>query len=205
MISLCVRWNYPCNPCVTHKALWVKHASCIADDIFSARNTDDGSIPFHESSLPWDAVRRGREQYRPSPQPLFLCLTGIMGTMCRVQTNKTLLLRHQLDFDAVTLQRSEQVNLHSRGLWQMLQFRRDVITRRYGQRINSCIQLSRYSDWLRAGRPWDRSSSPGRGKSFLFSTYSRPALGPTQPPIPVWTRNIPNVSQQCYQLRHLPP
>jgi hypothetical protein len=42
---------------------------------------------------------------------------------------------------------------------------------------------SRYSDWLRAGRPRGRSSSPGRVKNFLFSTSSRSAVGPTQPPI----------------------
>jgi hypothetical protein len=39
------------------------------------------------------------------------------------------------------------------------------------------------SDWLRAIRPKGRSSSPGRVKNILFSTSSRPALGPTQPPI----------------------
>jgi hypothetical protein len=37
--------------------------------------------------------------------------------------------------------------------------------------------------YFRAGRPTGRSSSPGRVKNFLFSTSSRPALGPTQPPI----------------------
>jgi hypothetical protein len=42
---------------------------------------------------------------------------------------------------------------------------------------------SRYSDWLRAGQPRSRSSSPCRGKNFLFSTSFRPALGCTQPPI----------------------
>jgi hypothetical protein len=42
---------------------------------------------------------------------------------------------------------------------------------------------TRYSDWLRAGRPRGRSSSPGRVKNFLFSKLSRPALGSTQPPI----------------------
>jgi hypothetical protein len=31
--------------------------------------------------------------------------------------------------------------------------------------------------------PRGRSSSPGRVKNFHFSTSSRPALGPTQPPI----------------------
>jgi hypothetical protein len=39
------------------------------------------------------------------------------------------------------------------------------------------------NDWLRAGRPRGRSLSPSRVKNFLFSTLSRPALGPTQPPI----------------------
>jgi hypothetical protein len=39
---------------------------------------------------------------------------------------------------------------------------------------------SRYSNWLRAGRPRGRSSSPGGGKNFLFSTYPRPVVGPTQ-------------------------
>jgi hypothetical protein len=44
-------------------------------------------------------------------------------------------------------------------------------------------ELSRQSDWLRAGRLRGRSSSPGRVKNFLFSTSSRPALRFTQPPI----------------------
>jgi hypothetical protein len=43
--------------------------------------------------------------------------------------------------------------------------------------------ISRYSDWLRAGRPRGRSSSPGRVKNFNFSISSKPALGFTQPPI----------------------
>jgi hypothetical protein len=42
-------------------------------------------------------------------------------------------------------------------------------------------QRSRYRDWLRAGRPRGRSSSPGRVKNFRFSMSSRPALGSTQP------------------------
>jgi hypothetical protein len=37
------------------------------------------------------------------------------------------------------------------------------------------------SDLLLVGRPRGRSSSPGRVKNFLFSTSSRPVLGPTQP------------------------
>jgi hypothetical protein len=40
-----------------------------------------------------------------------------------------------------------------------------------------------YGDWLRAGRPGGRSSSPGRVKNFVFSTSSRPKLASTQPPI----------------------
>jgi hypothetical protein len=39
---------------------------------------------------------------------------------------------------------------------------------------------SRYSDWLRAGRPRGRSSSPDGGKNFHFSAPSRPALGSIQ-------------------------
>jgi hypothetical protein len=42
---------------------------------------------------------------------------------------------------------------------------------------------SRYSEWLRAGCPRVRNSSPGRVKNFHFSISSRLALGSTQPPI----------------------
>jgi hypothetical protein len=38
-------------------------------------------------------------------------------------------------------------------------------------------------DWLRAEWPRGWSSSPGRIKNYLFFTSSRPALGPTQPPM----------------------
>jgi hypothetical protein len=41
---------------------------------------------------------------------------------------------------------------------------------------------SQYSSWLQAG-PRNGSMSSGRVKDFLFSTSSRQALGPTQPPI----------------------
>jgi hypothetical protein len=41
-------------------------------------------------------------------------------------------------------------------------------------------ELSQYSDGLQAGQPW---FEPQQGKIFLFSTASRLALGPTQPPI----------------------
>jgi hypothetical protein len=43
--------------------------------------------------------------------------------------------------------------------------------------------------WLRAGGLRGQSSSPGRAKNFLFSTSSRPALGPTQLPIQ-WVRGL---------------
>jgi hypothetical protein len=49
--------------------------------------------------------------------------------------------------------------------------------------LQFCPSRSRYSDWLRAGRPRGRSSCPGRVKNFLFSASSRLALGSTQPPI----------------------
>jgi hypothetical protein len=48
-------------------------------------------------------------------------------------------------------------------------------------------QRSRYSDWIRAGRPRGPSSSSDMVKNFRFSTSSRQALGPTQPPIQ-WVR-----------------
>jgi hypothetical protein len=65
---------------------------------------------------------------------------------------------------------------------------------------------SRYSDCLRAGRPRGRSSSPGRVKNFLFSTSSRPALGPTQPPIQ-WVPGAlsPGVKRQGREADHSPP
>jgi hypothetical protein len=44
------------------------------------------------------------------------------------------------------------------------------------------FERSRYSDWLRTGRPRGRSSSPYKVENFLFSTSSRSPLGPTQPP-----------------------
>jgi hypothetical protein len=43
--------------------------------------------------------------------------------------------------------------------------------------------LSLYSDCLRAGKSGGRSSSPARVKNCIFSTSSRPNLGPTQRPI----------------------
>jgi hypothetical protein len=65
---------------------------------------------------------------------------------------------------------------------------------------------SRYSDWLRAGRRRGQSSSPGRVKSFLFSTSSRPAMGPTQPPIQGVPVNLsPGVKRPGRKANHSPP
>jgi hypothetical protein len=60
-------------------------------------------------------------------------------------------------------------------------------------------QRSRYSDWLRAGRPRGRSSGPGRGKICFFSMSSRPVPGPTQRPIQ-WVRGE---KQQGREADHL--
>jgi hypothetical protein len=66
--------------------------------------------------------------------------------------------------------------------------------------------LSRYSDWLRAGRLRVRSSSPGRVKNFLFSTSSRPALGSTQPPIQRIPGDLsPRVKRLGRETDHSPP
>jgi hypothetical protein len=65
--------------------------------------------------------------------------------------------------------------------------------------FSSC--RSRNSDWLRAGRPRGRSSSPGRVKNCPFSSSSRPALGPTQPPI----RWVPGVNRPRREADHSPP
>jgi hypothetical protein len=67
-------------------------------------------------------------------------------------------------------------------------------------------QLSRYSDWLRAGRPRGRISSPGRVKDFVFSTSSRPALGSTQPPIQGVSGDLsPKVKRPGREADHSPP
>jgi hypothetical protein len=60
---------------------------------------------------------------------------------------------------------------------------------------------SRYRDWLRAGRPRGRSTSPGRVKYFLFFTPSRPVLGPTQPRI----QCVPGVKRPGREADHSPP
>jgi hypothetical protein len=50
-------------------------------------------------------------------------------------------------------------------------------------------QVSPFSDRIKAsilwqsGRPGDRGSIPGGDKGFFLYPVSRPALGPTQPPV----------------------
>jgi hypothetical protein len=58
-----------------------------------------------------------------------------------------------------------------------------------------------YTDQLRAGRPRDRTSSPGRGKNFNFSISSRPAAGSTQLSI-LW---VPGVKRQGHEADHSHP
>jgi hypothetical protein len=53
----------------------------------------------------------------------------------------------------------------------------------YGEPGSSDSIVS-YSVWLRAGRPGDRGSIPGRRERiFPLASVSRPALRPTQPPV----------------------
>jgi hypothetical protein len=51
-----------------------------------------------------------------------------------------------------------------------------------------------------------RSSSLGRVKYFFFSASSRPALGPTQPPIQCVSKTLsPVVKRPGREADHLPP
>jgi hypothetical protein len=58
---------------------------------------------------------------------------------------------------------------------------------------------------LRAGRPWEQSSSPSSVKNFLFSTSTRPALRPTQPPTQWVLDFIPWVKRPGREADHSPP
>jgi hypothetical protein len=64
---------------------------------------------------------------------------------------------------------------------------------------------TRNSDWLRAGRPSDRSSSPGRVKIFFLFKSCRPVLEATQPLIQWVTRAIlPGVKRPDCESDHSP-
>jgi hypothetical protein len=67
-------------------------------------------------------------------------------------------------------------------------------------------ERSRYSAvGITTGRQRTRSSSPGGGEIFLFSTSSGPVLGPTQSPIK-WIPGIfPGVKRPRSEADHLPP
>jgi hypothetical protein len=66
------------------------------------------------------------------------------------------------------------------------------------------LRRSRYIDWLRAGQPISRSSSPGRIKNFQKS--SRPAVESNQTTYPSasWTHS-PGVERQVREADHSPP
>jgi hypothetical protein len=52
--------------------------------------------------------------------------------------------------------------------------------------VTSPLGVSRVAQtvWLRSGRSGDRGSTPNRGERiFPLTSVSRPALGPTQPPV----------------------
>jgi hypothetical protein len=57
-------------------------------------------------------------------------------------------------------------------------------------------ECSQYNNWLQAGWPRGRSSSPSRVKNFLFSTLSRLALGLTQPDIQ-WVPGVKRPEQEA--------
>jgi hypothetical protein len=65
---------------------------------------------------------------------------------------------------------------------------------------------SRYSDWLRPGRPRGRSSSPDRVKNFLFSTSSRPGSGVHPTSYPMGTgSSFQDVKRQGREADRSPP
>jgi hypothetical protein len=70
--------------------------------------------------------------------------------------------------------------------------------------LREAHKLSRYSDWLLAGQPGFDFRE--RKDIFLFSTASRPAPGPTQPPIQ-WVPGplSPGVKWPGREVDHLPP
>jgi hypothetical protein len=75
--------------------------------------------------------------------------------------------------------------------WAMLPCSFEVITNISGWRAASIIQSY---------------SNPGRNENFLFSTKSRPALGPTQPPIQWEPKSISlGIKRSGHETDFLPP
>jgi hypothetical protein len=64
------------------------------------------------------------------------------------------------------------------GCENMFQLTANNITRSYSCNSKEPGYLSRYSDWLRVGRPTDRSSSRSRVKNFLWGSGVHPTSYP---------------------------
>jgi hypothetical protein len=88
-------------------------------------------------------------------------------------------------------------------VWCVFEFRNQIILKslwlyncnRSRDSVVSIVTGYRLDDW------GGRSSSPSRVKNFLFSISSRPALGPTQPPIQ-W---VPGVKRPGLDADQSPP
>jgi hypothetical protein len=98
----------------------------------------------------------------------------------------------------------------NRRLWtssrsQNLFFLRFVLNFR-SLKFIEIIAINLIHDWLRAGSPRGRSSSPGRVKNYLFSKSSRLALRSTQPPIQLVPGALsPGVKRTGREADHSPP
>jgi hypothetical protein len=91
----------------------------------------------------------------------------------------------------------------SRKTWEKIK----IFAENGGQHTDDFyLRTMHRSDWLRAGRPTGRSSSPRRVKNFLFSMSPRPALLCTQPHIQ-WVpgANSSRVKQSGHEADHSPP
>jgi uncharacterized membrane protein YcfT len=81
-----------------------------------------------------------------------------------------------------------------------------ILRSHVGTLVHRAAGIGRYSNWLWAGRPRDWNLNLDRGKTFLFSTSSRPVLRPTQSPIKwVPAALSPGVKRQGREADHSPP
>jgi hypothetical protein len=71
--------------------------------------------------------------------------------------------------------------------------------------VPTSVSVDILSDWLRAGRPTGRNLGASGGKNFHSFISSRPALGPTQPPIQ-WVPGAlsPGVKRPEHEADHSP-